>query len=74
MIRIIIELDIDGDATEAMDAVDAALDSGLLQDAINSDAIEVTSALSRFAQKTDKCPARCDCKTCRPELYVGGAK
>jgi hypothetical protein len=23
--------------------------------------------------RKNACPVRCDCKTCRPELYVGGA-
>lgn len=38
-----------------------------------ADALDVT--ISQLVEEArEKCPARCDCKTCRPELYVGGVK
>jgi len=56
MTRIIIVLEIEGDDADAMRAVDAALDSGELQDFINDypDAeLSVVSALSEFAPEEE---------------------
>ncbi len=56
--RIIIELEVEGDDEDIADAVDAALDAGVLQDAIKfygaEDQVEVTSAMATFAPAEPK--------------------
>lgn len=49
-----ITLTIRGHIEDALDAVNAALDSGVLQDSVNSDDVEITDALVSEGEKKGK--------------------